>query len=157
MARPSPSPVFGVLFGLGLLTACSLISPETSFAATHPWRAMGAGRPINSGVPHDGRRRGALKPHASFDHTQTFVKSLPYQATQDAKHPRPCHAQSFCSDCRGGRVPMKPAIASGDSPDRLAPHRGTILTPQAGRKMDPSSCYDVPRRANNDKCRACHR
>jgi hypothetical protein len=157
MARKTVLQVLGIVLGLGVLMACSLISPETSFAATHP-EGLGAGRPMCSDCHSTDVSKGALKPYASFDHTGTFVKDHKYQANQDANTCAACHATSFCTDCHGGKVPMKPALKLSDRPDRDTPHRGDYLTMhKMDGKMDPSSCYTCHGRANNDKCRACHR
>lgn len=157
MARKTILQVLGIALGLGFLMACSLVSPETSFAATHP-QELGAGRPMCSECHSTDLAKGALKPYASFDHTTDFVKNHKYQANQDANSCASCHAPSFCTDCHGGKVPMKPAVRFGDRPDRDMPHRGDYMTlHRMEGKMDPSSCYTCHGRANNDKCRACHR
>jgi hypothetical protein len=157
MVRKSVLQILGVVSGLGVLMACGLASPEASFAATHP-EGLGAGKPVCSECHTTDVAKGALKPYASFDHTTTFVKDHKFQANQDPNTCATCHAPSFCVDCHGGKVPVKPAIALSGSPDRMAPHRGDYMTlHKMEGKMDPSSCYACHGRANNDKCRACHR
>ncbi len=157
MARKTVLQVLGIVLGLGVLMACSLVSPETSFARTHP-DGVGSGRPICSECHTNDVAKGALKPYASFDHTPTFVKDHRFQATQDSGTCASCHAPSFCVDCHGGKVALKPATMLGDRPDRMAPHRGDFLTMhKIEGKLDPSSCYTCHGRANNDKCRACHK
>lgn len=157
MARRSMMKVLGAALGLLVLVACGLVSPETSFTATHP-EGVGAGKPICSDCHSTDVAKGALKPYASFDHTAGFVKDHKFQASQDANTCATCHGQSFCADCHGGKVAMKPALKLSDAPDRLAPHRGDYLTlHKIEGKLDPSSCYTCHGRANNDKCRACHR
>ena len=157
MARKTVLQALGIALGLGVLMACSLISPETSYAASHP-EGLGAGKPICSECHTTDVAKGALKPYASFDHTPTFVKDHKFQANQDANTCATCHAPSFCVDCHGGKVPMKPATKLSNRPDRFAPHRGDYLTlHKIEGKMDPSACYTCHGRANNDKCRACHR
>lgn len=157
MARKHILKTFAAAFGLGVLMACSLISPETSFAPTHP-QDLGAGRPMCSECHSTEVAKGPLKPYAAFDHTPTFVKDHKLQAGQDANSCASCHAPSFCGDCHGGKVPMKPSIRFGDRADREMPHRGDYLSlHRMEGKLDPSSCYGCHGRANNDKCRACHR
>ena len=157
MAKKTLLQVLGIVLGLGVLMACGLVSPEASFAATHP-DGLGAGKPVCSECHSNDTAKGALKPYASFDHTPTFAKNHKSQANQDLNTCATCHAQSFCVDCHGGKVPMKPAMKLSTSPDRLAPHRGDFLTlHKIEGKLDPSSCYACHGRANNDKCRACHR
>lgn len=157
MVRKSVLQILGVVLGLGMLMACGLVSPEASFAATHP-DGVGAGRPVCSECHSNDVAKGALKPYASFDHTPAFVKDHKFQANQDRNTCASCHAPSFCVDCHGGKVPMKPATRLSGNPDRLAPHRGDFMTlHRIEGKLDPSSCYACHGRANNDKCRACHR
>ena len=157
MARKTALKVFAAVLGLGVLMACSLISPEASFARTHP-QELGAGRPVCSECHTTDVSKGALKPYAAFDHTVGFVKDHRFQANQDNNTCASCHAQSFCSDCHGGKAPMKPATRLSDRPDRAAPHRGDYMTlHRIEGKMDPSSCFKCHGRANNDKCQACHR
>jgi hypothetical protein len=157
MTRKIALQILGIALGLGVLMACGLVSPEASFARTHP-DGLGAGKPTCSECHSTDVSKGALKPYASFDHTATFVKDHRFQANQDVNTCGACHAQSFCVDCHGGKVAMKPAIKLSDAPERLAPHRGDYLTlHKMEGKMDPSSCYTCHGRANNDKCRACHR
>jgi len=157
MVRKSVLQILGIVLSLGMLAACGLVSPEASFAATHP-DGVGASRPTCSECHTNDVAKGALKPYASFDHTPTFVKDHKTQANQDRNTCASCHAPSFCVDCHGGKVPMKPATRLSGSPDRLAPHRGDFMTMhRIEGKLDPSSCYSCHGRANNDKCRACHR
>ena len=68
---------------LGVSAACSLFSPETSFAPTHP-EALPAGRPLCTECHEGNQLKGALKPYASFDHTVTFVKDHRFAAGRDA-------------------------------------------------------------------------
>jgi hypothetical protein len=157
MARKTVLQTLGVLLGIGALMACSLISPQASFAPTHPEK-LSEGRPVCSECHSTDVAKGALKPYASFDHTPAFVKDHKFQANQDANTCASCHSQSFCTDCHGGKVPMKPAIKLSDRPDRATPHRGDFLTlHKLEGRLDPSACYTCHGRANNDKCRACHR
>ena len=157
MTRKPILQILGVVLGLAVLMACGLISPEASFAAVHP-EGLGAGKPMCSECHTNDVAKGALKPYASLDHTPTFVQDHRFQANQDMNTCGTCHAQSFCTDCHGGKVPMKPATRLSDRPDRMAPHRGDFLTlHKIEGKLDPTSCYKCHGRANNDKCLTCHR
>lgn len=141
---------------IGLLTACSILSPEKSFAPTHP-EALGAGRPMCSECHTNESMKGGFKTYASFDHTVAFAKNHKFQANQDSGTCASCHAVSFCSDCHGGKVAMAPAVKMSDRPDRLSPHRAGYLTlHRFDGKMDPTGCFKCHGRANNDKCTACH-
>ncbi|MBK8794541.1 MAG: cytochrome C [Holophaga sp.] len=145
-----------IMLGLGVLTACGMLSTEKSFAGTHP-QELGAGRPQCSSC-HEDELKGAAKTYASFNHSSTFVKDHKVQSGQDGNVCATCHAQSFCSDCHAGKTVMKPSTKLGDRPDRATPHSGNYLTMhRIEGKIDPTSCYKCHGRANNDKCTACHR
>lgn len=157
MIRRTILPLLAVVFGLGILAACALVSPQASFSPTHP-QALDAGRPLCSDCHGNESMKGGYKTYESFNHTPTFVKNHRFQANQDPAACASCHAPSFCADCHGGKVPMTPATKLANRPDREMPHRGNylILHRMDGR-MDPTSCYKCHGRANNDKCAACHR
>ncbi|WP_306599016.1 hypothetical protein [Geothrix sp. 21YS21S-2] len=143
--------------GLGLLTACALVSPEASFARTHP-QELSAGRPSCTECHGTERVKSTQKTFASLDHTTTFVKDHKVQATQDGATCASCHAQSFCSDCHGGKTAMLPSAKLGNRPDRLSPHRTGYLTMhRIDGKVDPTGCFKCHGRANNEKCTACHK
>jgi len=157
MIRKSTLLSLAVALGLGLLSACSLLSPEKSFAATHP-QALGVGRPSCTECHGTETMKGGLKTYASFDHSPAFVKDHRFAAGQDSATCATCHAPSFCADCHGGKTPMKTSTKLADRPDRLSPHKGNYLTMhRIEGKMDPTSCYKCHGRANNDKCMTCHK
>lgn len=155
----SPRSLFLMLaavLGLGILTACALLSPEPSFAAKHP-QQLGPGLPTCSACHSNEPHPGTAKSYASFDHTAAFVKDHRFQAQQDSGSCASCHSQSSCTACHGSKQPMKPSIHMANRPDRESPHRGDYLTRhRMDGKLDPSGCYKCHGRANNDKCRSCH-
>lgn len=157
MIRKKILPFLAVVLGLGVLAACALVSPQASFAPTHP-QALEAGRPLCSDCHGNESMKGGFKNYDSFNHTPSFVKDHRFQARQDSATCASCHAPSFCGDCHGGKVAMSPSTKFGNRPDREMPHRGNylILHRMDGR-MDPTSCYACHGRANNDKCVACHK
>ncbi len=143
--------------GLALLTACAIISPEASFARTHPEK-LGAGRPTCSECHGTEAVKSTQKTFAALDHTAAFVKDHKVQASQDSATCASCHAQSFCSDCHGGKTVMTPSTKLGNRPDREMPHRAGYLTMhRIEGKIDPTGCYKCHGRANNEKCSACHK
>jgi hypothetical protein len=142
---------------LGLLSACSLLAPEASFAPTHPEK-LGPGRPLCSDCHESELHSGARKPYASFDHTPAFLKNHGFAAGRDAGTCASCHGQSFCSDCHTGKTMIPPADLLGNRPDREVPHRmGYLSYHQIEGKVDPVRCYTCHGRANNQRCIACHR
>lgn len=143
--------------GLGMLTACSLVSPESSFAPTHP-QELSAGRPTCGDCHGTERVKSTQKSFSAFDHTDAFVKNHKFQANQDGATCAACHAPSFCSDCHAGKAPMTASTKLGNRPDRESPHRTGYLTMhRIEGKLDPTGCYQCHGRANNDKCSACHK
>lgn len=145
-----------VLVGLGGMTACGMLSPETSLVAQH--QVLEAGRPTCSDCHENETMKGSSKTFASFNHTPEFVKNHRFQANRDSGTCASCHKPSFCADCHGGKTPMRPSVKLSDRPDRDMPHRGNYLTlHRMEGKIDPTGCYKCHGRANNDKCTTCHR
>jgi hypothetical protein len=156
MARKIVYQMSVLMVGLGLLMGCGVVSPESSFVATHP-QELGAGRPMCADCHGDEVMKGSMKPYSAFNHTPDFVKNHRFLAGSDGNTCAVCHAPSFCADCHGAKTVMKPATKLGERPDRMSPHRGDWMTLHKMEGMaDPSSCYQCHGRANNDKCRACH-
>ncbi|MBL0211631.1 MAG: cytochrome C [Holophagaceae bacterium] len=146
------------ILGFGILTACALLSPQTSFAPTHPEGVEASVRPLCSDCHGTEAMKGGLKNYNSFDHTPTFVKNHRFQANQDSATCASCHAPSFCADCHGGKVSMSASVKLGDRPDRVLAHRGNyLILHRMDGKMDPGSCYKCHGRSNNDKCATCHK
>ncbi len=159
MIRKTFLPLLAAIFGLGLLSACALLSPKASYVASHPEGLELRVRPTCSSCHSNETMKSGVKTYASFDHTDAFVKNHRFPASQDPAACATCHAPSFCSDCHGGKTAMMPAIKLGDRPDRdMTPHRGNyLILHRMDGKTDPTSCYKCHGRANNDKCMACHR
>ena len=149
--------LLSVALGLGLMVACAVISPEASFAPTHP-QALEQGRPTCSDCHGTDRVASTDKTFASFNHTDAFVSNHKIQANQDPATCAACHAQSFCADCHGGKTGMLPSTKLGNRPDRVSPHRGDYMTlHRIEGKIDPTSCFKCHGRSNNETCTACHR
>ena len=155
--RPSPLAWLVVVLGLGFLSACAMLAPETSFAATHPEK-LGPGRPMCSTCHTTDLLNGARKPFGAFDHTPAFVKDHGLLAGRDPGTCATCHGQSFCSDCHGGKTMIPPAVFLGNRPDRATPHPAAYLSiHQIDGKLDPARCYTCHGRANQERCAGCHR
>lgn len=147
----------GLALGLGLINACSLLSPDASFAPTHPEK-LGPGRPMCSSCHESETFAGARKPYAAFDHTPAFLKNHGLAAGRDAGTCAACHGQSFCADCHSGKTMIPPAVLLGNRPDRNTPHPAVYISQhQIDGKLDPASCYTCHGRVNNERCRACHK
>lgn len=159
MTNRTAHPLKLALLGLalGLLGACALLSPEASFAATHPDR-LGPGRPMCSTCHGEEALAGARKAYSAFDHTPAFLSGHGKSAGLDAQTCATCHGQSFCADCHSGKTMVPPAVLLGNRPDRDRPHPAAYLSLHSVEgKLDPARCYTCHGRANNQRCGACHR
>lgn len=158
MSRWRSSTILAVgLLVLGFLSACSLLSPDASFAPTHPER-LGPGHPMCSSCHETELLAGARKPYSAFDHTPAFLKDHGAAASRDVGTCASCHGQSFCSDCHAGKTMIPPAVLLGNRPDRATPHPASYLSiHQVDGRLDPANCYTCHGRANNQRCATCHR
>jgi len=157
MARGKILLALAGIFALVLTTACMLISTEASFTAIHP-QELGAGRPSCTACHSDEPMTNHVRSYAEFDHTTGFIAAHGPLAVQNNNVCASCHAASFCSDCHADKTVLKPALKYGSRPDRVSPHRGDYMAlHRIEGKIDPSACYKCHGRANNDRCRACHR
>ena len=139
------------------LIACSLLSPETSVARTHP-QELGNGRPMCTECHENEPMKGSNKLYGSLNHTPAFVKDHKFAANQDIQSCATCHSQSSCSDCHTGKGVVSPAIKLADRPDRMSPHRGGYLAiHRIEGKLDPTGCFKCHGRANNQICTTCHK
>ena len=155
--KARPFLLWTLLLGLGVLTGCSILSQEASFAATHPEK-LGPGRPMCTTCHDVEVLPGARKPYSTFDHTPSFLKNHASAVGRDAGTCAVCHGQSFCSDCHGGKTMIPPAVLLGNRPDRDVPHRAGYLSyHQIDGKVDPGRCYTCHGRSNNERCTACHK
>jgi hypothetical protein len=99
-----------------------------------------------------------VRSYAEFNHTTDFIRVHGPQATQYNNVCASCHSHAFCSECHADRTVLKPAARHGNRPDKVSPHRGDYMfMHRVEGKIDPSACYKCHGRANNDRCRACHR
>jgi hypothetical protein len=156
MARKIALALAGVL-ALAFATACVLVSTEASFVAVHP-QELGAGRPDCTECHSDEAMTNHVRSYAEFNHTTDFIRVHGPQATQYNNVCASCHSHAFCSECHADRTVLKPAARHGNRLDRVSPHRGDYMfMHRVEGKMDPSACYKCHGRANNDRCRACHR
>lgn len=145
------------MLALGVLTACTMLSPKASMVPTHP-QALEAGRPMCTECHADETMKDGKKAYAAFDHTVTFVKEHKYAANRDSATCAACHGQSFCADCHTGKTMMAPNVKLANRPDREMPHRANYLTlHRMDAKVDPTGCFKCHGKANNATCQACHR
>ena len=139
------------------LAACARMKAIPGLPASHP-EALAIGQQVNCAECHEDQQKGTLKAYASFSHTPAFVKNHRLYAASDDRLCSICHKSSFCNDCHTNQVEMKPSTKYGYRPDREFQHRGNFITlHKIEGKLDPASCYRCHGRANNERCRTCHR
>jgi len=93
-----------------------------------------------------------------FTHTISWGKYHRLAANQNEQVCSMCHQQSFCNDCHGVRVELKPSTKSPDDVLRNMPHRGDFLSRhRIEGRMNPTSCFRChgnPKTAQT--CAPCH-
>jgi len=157
MARQKIAMALASVLALIFATACMLVSTETSFTAQHPME-LGIGRPDCLSCHADEPMTGHVRSYAEFNHTNDFIRAHGPQAAQYNNVCASCHSSSFCADCHTDKTVLRPALKYGNRPDIVSPYRGDYMTMhRIEGKMDPTACYKCHGRANNDRCRACHR
>jgi hypothetical protein len=141
---------------LALLFGCSAVSKTPSVPPKHP-EELPTGR-VNCLECHENVSTGAMKPYATFRHSQVFISSHGIYARQGQNLCASCHAPAFCQACHAGKEEIKPNVKMGDRPDRVSPHRGDYtVTHRMDGRLDPGSCFRCHGNKNDAKCRQCHR
>jgi hypothetical protein len=141
---------------LALLFGCSAVSKTPSVPPKHP-EELPTGR-VNCLECHENVSTGAMKPYATFRHSQVFISSHGIYARQGQNLCASCHAPAFCQACHAGKEEIKPNVKMGDRPDRVSPHRGDYtVTHRMDARLDPGSCFRCHGNKNDAKCRQCHR
>ena len=93
-----------------------------------------------------------------FSHTVSWGNNHRFPAYQQEQVCSMCHQQSYCNDCHGVDVELKPSTRNPDQPYRRMPHRGDYLSRHSieGR-MNPTGCFRChgnPKTAQT--CAPCH-
>jgi len=93
-----------------------------------------------------------------FDHTPDFALNHNVPAYQGEDICAMCHRTSFCTDCHGTRIELKPSLKNQDETYRPAQHRGDYLSRhRIDGRVDPTSCFRChgnPKSA--ETCARCH-
>jgi len=97
-------------------------------------------------------------PYSRFDHGPFFGRQHRFAATGSQPVCQMCHRPSFCSDCHGAGVELKPSIKQHADPRHNTPHRGDYLTRhRIDGRLNPAQCFRChgsPR--TSVSCRPCH-
>ena len=93
-----------------------------------------------------------------YDHTADFGLNHSVPAYQGESICAMCHQTSFCTDCHGAGIELKPSIKNQDKTFRPLQHRGDYLTRhRIDGRVDPTSCFRChgnPKSA--ETCARCH-
>jgi hypothetical protein len=140
---------------LSLATASLVACAATyQFPAEHP-EELEAIRPVCTDC-HDVSDEKIN--YARFVHTINWGVDHRLAAYQGEQICAMCHQQSYCNDCHGVRVELKPSTKSPDDVMRKMPHRGDFLTRhRIEGRMNPTSCFRChgnPKTAQT--CAPCH-
>ena len=97
-------------------------------------------------------------PVEKFSHDMFFAEKHNQVAGQYGNVCAMCHRGSFCSDCHGAGVELKPSIKNRTENYRRMPHRGDYRSRHfIDGRINPTSCF---RCHGNPKssltCKACH-
>ena len=139
-----------------VLLATSLVACVATyqFPAKHP-EELEAIRPVCTDC-HDSSDENVS--YDRFTHTISWGKDHRLAAYQNEQVCSMCHQQSYCNDCHGVRVELKPSTKSPDDVLRNMPHRGDFLSRhRIEGRMNPTSCFRChgnPKTAQT--CAPCH-
>lgn len=145
----------GVLLSLLVMTlaACAAVY---QLPAKHPAEAdLGNKLPICTDC-HESSDENIT--YELFSHTVTWGENHRFAAYQQEQVCSMCHQQSYCNDCHGVPMELKPSTRYPDQPYRQMPHRGDYLSRhRIEGRMNPTSCFRChgnPKTA--ETCAPCH-
>lgn len=131
------------------LSLCMLFC-SSSQAAEHPEKVSGL---PNCSECHSDSPLAALN-HKAAD----FFARHKHFAAAGRQTCASCHQESFCSDCHGRKVQLKPSDRFADNPLRTLPHRGDYLSQhKIEGRINPAACAKCHGRQNNARCVSCHK
>ena len=134
--------------GASLIAVLFACTGTTSIAAKHPVELQT--KPLCSDCHTDSR--------ASLDHRSDYIERHKFFASQQRQTCGLCHTESFCSDCHANKEEIKPSDKFKYSPERSMPHPGDYLNQhKIDGRINPASCFPCHGRANNERCKVCHR
>lgn len=134
--------------------ACATLKSDYALPARHP---LEEGEDIRFCLKCHEEQEGRV-PYARFEHSMFFSDNHGQLARSSNDVCTMCHRGSFCSDCHGVGVELKPSIKNQTENYRRMPHRGDYLSRhQIDGRINPVSCY---RCHGNPKtsatCKPCH-
>lgn len=145
-----------LVFSLATVSACVSMHRTGRLMARHPDVAELGRKPPVCTSCHD--RRSTNFTWEQFDHTAAFGENHKRPAYRHEEVCAMCHKSSFCSDCHGNRVELKPSLKNRDSTSMRTPHRGDYLARhRIDGRVDPVSCARCHKNAKTSEgCVRCH-
>ena len=142
------------MFSCLFMVACAALQSDY---APPPWHPAEEGEDLRYCTDcHDTDE--ALLPFEKFNHSTFFSENHNQISSRYGRTCNACHRGSFCSDCHGIRVELKPSIKNQTENYRRTPHRGDYQTRHflEGR-INPASCYRCHATpASSQTCNPCH-
>ena len=145
-----------LFFFILALAAVSLVACAATYRlpAVHP-EELEAVRPVCTDC-HDTSDENVS--YARYTHTINWGKDHRLAAVQSEQVCAMCHQQSYCNDCHGVRVELKPSTKTPADVFRQMPHRGDFLSRhRIEGRINPTSCFRChgnPKTAQT--CVPCH-
>jgi hypothetical protein len=103
-------------------------------------------------------REEAEIPYEKFMHGTFFSNNHRQVAGRYGAVCSTCHRASFCSDCHGVGIELKPSIKNQTENYRRMPHRGDYLSRHVfDGRVNPTSCYRCHGNPKSSQsCKHCH-
>ena len=97
-------------------------------------------------------------PYEKFIHGMFFADNHNQVAGRYGPVCSTCHRASFCSDCHGVGIELKPSLKEQTENYRRMPHRGDYLSRHViDGRINPASCYRCHGNPKSSQtCRPCH-
>ncbi|MBT8340478.1 MAG: hypothetical protein KJP07_10745 [Desulfatitalea sp.] len=97
-------------------------------------------------------------PYRRYEHTPLFGENHRRVATGSRQVCAMCHQASFCADCHGQGMALKPSLKDHGDVRRKMPHRGDYLTRhRIDGRLNPAKCFRCHGRPKSEKtCIPCH-
>jgi len=147
--------VCGALLAL-FAFSCAGLRSDYPLPLKHP-EDVGKGPPVCTEC-HEGKGKKAPIDYAWLNHSPSEAQTHRKKAYGNERVCAMCHPQSFCDDCHGVRVELKPSLKNQTETYRGAPHRGDYLSRhQIDGRVDPTSCFRChgnPKTSHT--CTPCH-
>ena len=96
--------------------------------------------------------------YGRFSHTINWGADHRMAAAQNEQVCAMCHQQSYCNDCHGVGIELKPSTKAPDDVIRQMPHRGDYLSRhRIDGRMNPTSCFRCHGNPKTSQtCAPCH-